>query len=80
MAKALTEEEKIRRMKLRLYQRKKESLSEEATWNEEGRKIKCPVCGKEILEKDIDKVEYVKTKRHSEIFVHTKCVSKWGSW
>ena len=76
----LTDEEKLHRKKLRLYQRKKEQLSEENTYNDENKKIKCLVCGKEILEKDIDKVEYVKTKRHSEIFVHTKCVSKWGSW
>ena len=38
----------------------------------------CPVCGKEIRESDLEKVEYIKTKRGTVIFVHTKCVKKWG--
>lgn len=41
--------------------------------------MKCPVCGKEIKEDDdLNDVEYVKTKRGTEIFIHTKCVSKWS--
>jgi hypothetical protein len=46
--------------------------------NDEDKKVKCPVCGKEIKPENLDGVEYVKTKRASEIFVHTKCVKKWG--
>ena len=37
----------------------------------------CLVCGKEIHEKDPD-VEYVKTKRGTEIFIHTECVKNWN--
>ena len=39
----------------------------------------CPVCGKEIQERDLDKVEYIKTKRQTVIFIHTRCVKKWGN-
>ena len=39
----------------------------------------CPVCGKAIYTSDLDDTEYVKTKRGTEIFIHAKCVSKWGS-
>lgn len=46
--------------------------------NDEDKKVKCPVCGKEIKPENLDGVEYVKTKRGSEIFIHTKCVKKWG--
>lgn len=46
--------------------------------NDEDRKVKCPVCGKEIKEDALDDVEYVKTKRGTEIFIHTKCVGKWS--
>ena len=38
----------------------------------------CAVCGKEIRESDLEKVEYIKTKRQTVIFIHTKCVKKWG--
>lgn len=45
---------------------------------DEDLKIHCPVCGKELKESKLDGVEYVKTKRHSEIFIHKKCVRNWG--
>ena len=45
---------------------------------DENLKIHCPVCGKELKEDKLDGVEYVKTKRKSEIFIHTKCVRNWG--
>lgn len=38
----------------------------------------CPVCGKAIYTSDLDDVEYVRTKRGTEIFIHAKCVEKWG--
>lgn len=38
----------------------------------------CPVCGDKITP-DQDDWEYVKTKRGSEIFIHTFCVKHWGS-
>ena len=44
----------------------------------DGTKPTCPVCGKKIAEDDLEKVEYIKTKRGTVIFVHTKCVKKWG--
>lgn len=37
----------------------------------------CPVCHHKIMEGDED-VEYVKTKRGSEIWIHGKCVTEWG--
>lgn len=47
--------------------------------NDEDRKVKCPVCGKEIKpENKLDDVEYVKTKRGTEIFIHTECVGNWS--
>lgn len=76
--KALTEEEKLHNMKLRLLRKKKERLELEWGNNDEDKKVKCPVCGKEIKEDGLNDVEYVKTKRGTEIFIHTKCVSKWS--
>lgn len=38
----------------------------------------CPVCHKTIHSYDLDNVEYVKTKRGTEVFIHTDCVKKWG--
>lgn len=38
----------------------------------------CPVCGDKITP-DQDDWEYVKTKRGSEIFIHTFCAKHWGS-
>ena len=35
---------------------------------------RCYICGKELLSIDLDKVEYVKTKRNSAYFVHRECV------
>lgn len=78
--KALTEAEKLHNMKLMLLRKKKERLELEWGNNDEDKKVKCPVCGKEIKEDGLNDVEYVKTKRGTEIFIHTKCVSKWGKY
>lgn len=64
-------------MKLRVLNKMIENRHYER--NEEDRKVKCPVCGKEIKETDIDSVEYIKTVRKTEILIHTGCVRKWGS-
>ena len=41
------------------------------------RKVKCQGCGKEICsDDDLTDVEYVKTKRNSDIFFHTGCMGK----
>ena len=37
----------------------------------------CPVCGEQIYEQDSG-IEYVKTKRGTEIFVHTQCIVEWN--
>lgn len=39
-------------------------------------KISCPVCGKEIREKE-EGIEYTKTKRGSDVFVHKACIRGW---
>ena len=40
-------------------------------------KVKCQGCGKEIRSDDgLTDVEYVKTKRGTEIFFHTSCMDK----
>ena len=63
----------------RLLTNKLKRLASDPTiHNGEDTKVKCPVCGKEIKPEKLDGVEYVKTKRASEIFIHTKCVKKWG--
>lgn len=38
----------------------------------------CPVCDGVCYESDSDKLEYIRTKRGTVIFVHTECVKKWG--
>ena len=38
----------------------------------------CPVCNKKCTTQDINELEYVKTKRGTEIFIHTECVKKWS--
>ena len=45
---------------------------------DENLKIHCPVCGEELKESKLDGVEYVKTKRGTEMFIHNGCVRKWG--
>ena len=59
-----------------LFGKKLDRLIEESDiyCKDENLKIHCPVCGKELKEDKLDGVEYVKTKRRSEIFIHTKCV------
>lgn len=39
---------------------------------------RCPVCNKEVDGTEADELEYVKTKRGTEIFIHTECVKKWS--
>lgn len=34
----------------------------------------CPVCGEPCYVSDADKLEYIRTKRGTEIFIHTKCM------
>ena len=34
----------------------------------------CPVCNKIYYSSDADKLEYIKTKRRTEIFIHTECM------
>lgn len=36
----------------------------------------CPVCHRTIYPHDLADSEYVKTKRGTEIFIHTDCVKK----
>lgn len=39
----------------------------------------CPICGKEIYPSAAPDVEYILTKRGTEILAHTKCIRKeWG--
>lgn len=39
--------------------------------------VHCPGCGKRIREdEDMSKIEYVKTKRKTELFIHTGCFGK----
>lgn len=49
----------------------------EATGHPEVREPHCPVCGKEIYTYDAPDVEYIETKRRTQILIHTKCVRKW---
>ena len=41
------------------------------------KKICCYICKKEVKADDAQGLEYVKTKRGTELFIHTACVSKW---
>ena len=39
--------------------------------------VTCPGCGEQIRDSDnLKKVEYVRTKRKTDIFIHTDCVDK----
>ena len=38
----------------------------------------CPVRNEQVTTQGTDELEYVKTKRGTEIFIHTKCVKKWS--
>ena len=39
--------------------------------------VSCPGCGEEIgAYDDLKKVEYVRTKRKTDLFIHTACVNK----
>lgn len=53
------------------------SLAINATVRPQVREPHCPVCGKEIYTYDAPDVEYIKTKRRTQILIHTKCVRKW---
>lgn len=43
-------------------------------------KVRCLGCGRDILSNgDLASVEYVRTKRRTELFFHTGCMAKvWG--
>lgn len=43
-----------------------------------GKNPECPVCNKKLYLTDATELEYVKTKRGTEIFIHTNCVKHWG--
>ena len=45
--------------------------------NLSGKLICCGICEQEISYRE-DGIEYVKTKRGTEIFVHRDCIKKWG--
>ena len=38
--------------------------------------IRCGICDEQICEGEAN-IEYVKTKRGTEIFVHRDCIGKW---
>ena len=63
----------------RLFQDKLERLWNESDIYTKDVKICCPVCGQELWESILDDVEYVKTKRGTEIFIHRDCVKNWSS-
>ena len=53
---------------------KKKKLTDYWEWNHP---VICPGCGKEIRpDDDMSKVEYVRTKRKTDIFFHTACMDK----
>ena len=54
------------------YNKKRNKLPEAERWQ-----MDCPVCLKPINPAE-DEAEYVKTKRGTEIWIHTACVPKWG--
>lgn len=62
----LTDKQKIE------YNKKRNKLPEAERWQ-----MDCPVCLKPINPAE-DEAEYVKTKRGTEIWIHTACVPKWG--
>lgn len=64
----------------KLFQRKMNRLLKSDDVRPEDKKICCPVCGKKLKESTLDGVEYVKTKRGTEIFIHRGCVKNWSSW
>ena len=63
----------------KLFQDKLERLWKESDIFTKDVKICCPVCGHELKESTLDGVEYVKTKRGTEIFIHRDCVKNWCS-
>lgn len=63
-----------------LFKRKQKKIEREASESigPVDERILCPVCGKEIKGDNLNGVEYVKTKRGTEIFIHNSCVRNWG--
>ena len=43
-----------------------------------GYKKECPVCGRTLYASDAEELEYIKTKRGTDIFIHTECVKNWS--
>lgn len=39
----------------------------------EGLSTKCHICGKEILSIEVNSLEYVRTKKKEDLFMHSKC-------
>lgn len=64
----------------RLFRNKLKRMSNDVSVfrSREDIKICCPVCGEELKEDKLNGVEYVKTKRGTEIFIHTDCVGRWS--
>lgn len=42
----------------------------------EGLPTKCHICGKEILSIEVNSLEYVRTKKKEDLFMHKKCFNK----
>ncbi len=38
--------------------------------------VRCHVCGKPIYSSDFPDVEYIRTRRKTDIFIHSECVKK----
>lgn len=57
-----------------------DSLKDKTIYNKlkKDANYQCPVCGEYITTNDAKDVEYIKTKRGTELFIHTECVKKWG--
>lgn len=62
----------------RLFKNKMKRMSNDFSVRTEDCKICCPVCGQELKEDKLDGVEYIKTKRGTEIFIHRDCVGRWS--
>lgn len=58
-----------------LSEKKKKSMIEK--WAEKHKApVICPGCDEAIREDDLEIIEYIKTKRGTEIFLHRGCVEK----
>lgn len=62
----------VQMTKTKMWSRYKALKKKDSNWS-----CVCPVCGEQIYEQDSG-IEYVKTKRGTEIFVHTQCIVEWN--